>query len=307
MSMSEGEMLVRMFPRRKRDEKETDTMPCRGRPAMTLNLEAVQAKFDLPQQEAARALGISVTSLKQVCRKLGVKRWPYHRVTQAKFRCNQRRREVADINEAMTLSDDNTALRVPMPNSGGGRRDAKEILNEALRQMNLPQMLIQTEFQTESTSNNISEEGQAKAEIAKGAALLAALAPPLGLMQGLIKTKAPSPIFELASSPHRARVGTSIPSFQSRHTISEACLEEVVGFQFDHMPPPISAPKLAPAAALLECANQSSTSATWPASFTTLPSFSRVLISTMHDRQIISPRQGMPSMTLSSCFPPVHY
>jgi hypothetical protein len=301
MSMSVGDTLVRMFPRRKRDEKETDTMPCRGRPAMTLNLEAVQAKFGLPQQEAARALGISVTSLKQVCRKLGVRRWPYHRVVKTKCRCNQRRREVADINERMTLSDDNTELRVPMPNSGEGLRDGKEILNEALRQINLPQMLIQTE----SMSNNISEEGQAKAEIAKGAALLAALAPPLGLMQGLIKTKAPSPIFELASSPHRARFDTSIPSFQSRHTISGACLEEVGGFQFDHVPPPISAPKLAPAALLLECANHSSTSATWPASFTTLPSFSRVLISTMHDRHIIS--QGMPSMTLSSCFPPVLY
>ena len=297
-------MLVRMFPRRKRDGKETDTMPCRGRPAMTLNLEAVQAKFGLPQQEAARALGISVTSLKQVCRKLGVRRWPYHRVVKAKFRCNQRRREVADINEAMALSDDNTALRVPMPNSGVGLRDAKEILNEALRQINLPQMLSQTE----STSINISEDGQAKADIAKGAALLAALAPPMGLLQGLIKTKAPSPIFELASSPHRARVDTSIPSFQSRHTISEACLEEVGGFQFDHVPPPIPAPKLAPAALLLEStatATPSSTSAAWPTSFTTLPSFSRVLISTMHDRQIISPWQGMPSMTPSSCFPPV--
>ena len=278
-------------------------MPCRGRPAMTLNLEAVQAKFGLPQQEAARALGISVTSLKQVCRKLGVRRWPYHRVVKAKFGCNQRRREVADINEAMTMSDDNTELRVPMPNSGEGLRDAKEILNEALRQINLPQMLSQTE----STSNNISEDGQAKADIAKGAALLAALAPPLGLMQGLVQTKAPSAIFELASSPHRTRFDTSIPNFQSRHTISEACLEEVGGFQFDHVPPPIPAPKLAPAALLLEStatATPSSTSAAWPTSFTTLPSFSSVLISaTMHDRQINSPCLGqtLPSMPSRSC------
>ena len=44
---------------------------------MALDLAAMQDKFTLPQEEAARELGISLTSLKQVCRKLGLKRWPY--------------------------------------------------------------------------------------------------------------------------------------------------------------------------------------------------------------------------------------
>ena len=41
-----------------------------------LDLEALRSKFDLRLSDAAKSLGISITSLKQVCRKLGVARWP---------------------------------------------------------------------------------------------------------------------------------------------------------------------------------------------------------------------------------------
>ena len=225
---------------------------------MALNLEAVQAKFNLPQQEAASALGISVTSLKQVSRKLGVTRWPYHRVAKPNFRCIQRRREEAAITEGMEQSDDNIGSRMLLQSTaqrlhGSASEGRTAILNGTLLQTNLPQMLTQTV----TTSNPISVEGQAKAE--------SALAHPLGLMQGLFKTKAQSPIFALA--------------------ISKACLrlEDV------HYPP------------LLPL---STASKQWNAALTTLPSFSSVLISaTMHDRQINSPCPGqtLPSMPSSSC------
>ena len=45
-----------------------------------LDLEAVRSKFDLRLSDAAKALGISITSLKQACRKLGVARWPRRRL-----------------------------------------------------------------------------------------------------------------------------------------------------------------------------------------------------------------------------------
>jgi hypothetical protein len=161
---------------------------------MALNLEAVQAKFNLPQQEAASALGISVTSLKQVSRKLGVTRWPYHRVAKPNFRCIQRRQEEAAITEGMEQSDDNIGSRMLLQSTGqrlhGSASEGRTtLLNGTLRQINLPQMLAQTV----TTSNPISVEGQAKAESA-------ALAHPLGLMQVLFKTKAQSPIFALAIS-----------------------------------------------------------------------------------------------------------
>ena len=243
---------------------------------MALNLEAVQAKFNLPQQEAASALGISVTSLKQVCRKLGVRRWPYHRVAKPNFRCNQRRREEAAITEGMEQSDDSIGSRMRLQNTGGehlhggasfGRtailNGRTAILNGTLHQINLPKILIQTE----STSNPVSVEGQAKAESA-------ALAHPLGLKQGLFKTKARSPIFALA--------------------ISKACLslEDVRGVQYRQNSQPLEAEATA------------TKHKQWPATLTTLPSFSSVLISaTMHDRQINSPSPGqtLPSMPSSSC------
>jgi len=44
-----------------------------------VDLESIEPLFDLPQKDAAKELGISLTALKQVCRKLGVDRWPYWR------------------------------------------------------------------------------------------------------------------------------------------------------------------------------------------------------------------------------------
>lgn len=53
--------------------------PVRGRPPVKVDIEALQLLFDRPQPEAASSLGISLTSLKLVCRKLGMTRWPYRR------------------------------------------------------------------------------------------------------------------------------------------------------------------------------------------------------------------------------------
>ena len=47
-------------------------------------MDAIKALFGLPQKDAAKALGISLTALKQVCRKLGVDRWPYWRKKKSK-------------------------------------------------------------------------------------------------------------------------------------------------------------------------------------------------------------------------------
>ena len=43
---------------------------------MEVDLVMLRSKFYLRLSDAAKSFGISVTSLKQVCRKLGFKRWP---------------------------------------------------------------------------------------------------------------------------------------------------------------------------------------------------------------------------------------
>jgi hypothetical protein len=44
--------------------------------AVELNREKLQSMFHMRLPEAAKRLGVSETTLKQVCRKLGVPRWP---------------------------------------------------------------------------------------------------------------------------------------------------------------------------------------------------------------------------------------
>ena len=44
-----------------------------------LDLSSVSALYHLKLSQAAQALGISLTSLKTACRKLGIDRWPYRR------------------------------------------------------------------------------------------------------------------------------------------------------------------------------------------------------------------------------------
>ena len=53
--------------------------PRTGRPPVRVDPAQLKALFGVPQPEAARMLGISLTALKQVCRKAGIPRWPYSR------------------------------------------------------------------------------------------------------------------------------------------------------------------------------------------------------------------------------------
>lgn len=67
---------VQLFPRR----KVGDTVfPEKGRLPVKIDRKTIESLFGMPQPNAARKLGISLTSLKQVCRKLGVTRWPCQR------------------------------------------------------------------------------------------------------------------------------------------------------------------------------------------------------------------------------------
>ena len=76
---------VKVFPRRrglrtKAPSKVPEWQPeiVRGRQPFEISEENVRSLMHLPQKDAARLLGISLTAFKNVCRKLGsIGRWPY--------------------------------------------------------------------------------------------------------------------------------------------------------------------------------------------------------------------------------------
>jgi len=46
-----------------------------------LDLVTLEAHFHLPMQEVAKKFGVCMTFFKKICRGLGIKRWPYRKVS----------------------------------------------------------------------------------------------------------------------------------------------------------------------------------------------------------------------------------
>jgi hypothetical protein len=78
-----GKVVTRTFARRKKGE---DHRVCED-PIM-LTMQDVTGAFHLPLKDAAASFGMCPTSLKQACRKLGVRRWPYRPSTRAPRQCD---------------------------------------------------------------------------------------------------------------------------------------------------------------------------------------------------------------------------
>eukprot|EP00960_Hanusia_phi_P031947 749579-Hanusia_phi.AAC.3 len=64
---------VRLLPRRKRKSS------VEGPKELVLGMDQISLFFHLPQCEAATQMGISLSALKTVCRKVGLEKWPYKR------------------------------------------------------------------------------------------------------------------------------------------------------------------------------------------------------------------------------------
>ena len=64
---------VGIYPRRK--VTDTNSPRIRNQPPLVVSLDSIKPLFDRPLSDAAKTLGISVTSLKAVCRRLGLERW----------------------------------------------------------------------------------------------------------------------------------------------------------------------------------------------------------------------------------------
>lgn len=80
------ERMIRIFPRRKASQLVKA-------PAMQLKSKEVAKLFHLPLLKAASKLGISPTTLKRACRKIGIFQWPHRRLEPQKME------EAADVTE----------------------------------------------------------------------------------------------------------------------------------------------------------------------------------------------------------------
>eukprot|EP00960_Hanusia_phi_P056631 763329-Hanusia_phi.AAC.11 len=69
---------IRIFPRTKKGDLKK-LHKTRGRAPLTFDLDYITSLFDVPQEKAAKTLGISLAAIKRACRQLGIERWPYKR------------------------------------------------------------------------------------------------------------------------------------------------------------------------------------------------------------------------------------
>mmetsp|Transcript_74966 Transcript_74966/g.201152 ORF Transcript_74966/g.201152 Transcript_74966/m.201152 type:complete len:250 (+) Transcript_74966:119-868(+) len=70
---SKDTMDVTLFPRRKAGENSHDG----ARGPVVLSVDLLKTYFGVPLHVAAKKLGICQTAIKKVCRRLGIKKWPY--------------------------------------------------------------------------------------------------------------------------------------------------------------------------------------------------------------------------------------
>ena len=90
---------VHLFPRRKAKELESEEPPAppkRNRNPTTFSREIIEPYLHLPLAQAAPAMGLSVSSVKRICRRLGIERWPYQRPSSSPAKHGRSAKQVSD-------------------------------------------------------------------------------------------------------------------------------------------------------------------------------------------------------------------
>lgn len=115
LSTIEHSRAIRVFPRRKKsDDASTQvttqgTKRKRGNTPIELTVARISTVLHMPQAKAARAMGISATALKSVCRRLGIRSWPnarWKKETKIRTSLNSPEKldEVSDPESQLSLS-----------------------------------------------------------------------------------------------------------------------------------------------------------------------------------------------------------
>lgn len=64
----------------------------------------LETHFDLPINEASEELGVSTTIVKRLCRKFGIKRWPYRQINAINKSIGMLRQVLAVMQTSETAS-----------------------------------------------------------------------------------------------------------------------------------------------------------------------------------------------------------
>ncbi|EKX44596.1 hypothetical protein GUITHDRAFT_152912 [Guillardia theta CCMP2712] len=110
------------------------------KPKVVLTVHSLRALFHLRQPDAARALGISLTALKNACKRLRVGKWPYKRLQPGDQQADKEGCRGAASPESSSLDEMPAKLEDSVgeePRGSGwlGRRmglDAESLLEEAM-------------------------------------------------------------------------------------------------------------------------------------------------------------------------------
>jgi hypothetical protein len=74
----------------------------RTRHPVEFTLQTIEPYFELPQAQAARMMGVSLTTMKQICRRLDIERWPYRRP------CHRQQSSKPDSEQLQLVSEGQT-------------------------------------------------------------------------------------------------------------------------------------------------------------------------------------------------------
>jgi hypothetical protein len=74
---------------------------------IALTPDSLRACFGKPLHEAARTLGICATAIKRICRKMGIKEWPFQHITPIKKRLAQLQSSTATPDVLRNCKDSN--------------------------------------------------------------------------------------------------------------------------------------------------------------------------------------------------------
>mmetsp|Transcript_46614 Transcript_46614/g.72968 ORF Transcript_46614/g.72968 Transcript_46614/m.72968 type:complete len:296 (+) Transcript_46614:204-1091(+) len=93
-----------VFPRRKTGQ----TKKAGPRTPVVITLDILKSCFHLPMPTASAKLGICTTAIKKLCRKFGIKKWPYRTLMST-----SRRSKTSNFEDLMTAIEKNTLKNDP--------------------------------------------------------------------------------------------------------------------------------------------------------------------------------------------------
>jgi hypothetical protein len=155
--------MVRVFPRCSKTKQAAHSKPSptgrQRRAPLAFTLEAIEQYYNVPQADAANELGVSVTTMKQICRRLGIDRWPYQRPCHVAG-SQGRRTERQDLSSEGAGSGDPSFVRVgPVAGDGDGRATTplslSNLTSETASSLSSPFSLSDSSLSSQSTPTTL--------------------------------------------------------------------------------------------------------------------------------------------------------